>query len=187
MIPGARGKPLDPSLAPTPVGVVPTTAKVGIDATIGEGIPKERFERIAYAYADTAKIDDYVSGKADPEGVAAAADAEIADLADRIADMIGAEPVYYQAIAEAFSDYAFPVVARALGHLHATERLWQDPRGRMCLRDSDFGGQAADGPLRWAVPPTHAVSLGPSPWPRRPAACRDTTGKVSSARTVLRS
>ena len=141
VIPGARGKPLDPSLAPTPVGVVPTTAKVGIDATIGEGIPKERFERIAYAYADTARIDDYVSGKADPEGVAAAADAEIAALADKIADMIGAEPVYYQAIAEAFSDYAFPVVARALGHLHATERLWQDPRGRMCLRGSDFAAK----------------------------------------------
>lgn len=135
VIPGARGKPLDPSLAPTPVGVVPTTAKVGIDATIGEGIPKERFERIAYAYADSAKIDDYVAGKADPEGRGAET-AEIAELADKIADKIGAEPAYYQAIAAAFSDYAFPTVARALGHLHATERLWQDPRGRMCLRDS---------------------------------------------------
>jgi 2,5-furandicarboxylate decarboxylase 1 len=40
-------------------------AKVGIDATIPEGIPHERFERIAYAYADTARIDDYVKGKAD--------------------------------------------------------------------------------------------------------------------------
>lgn len=135
VIPGARGKPLDPSLAPTPVGVVPTTAKVGIDATIGEGIPKERFERIAYAYADTAKIDDYVGGKADPAGQDAG-DAEMADLAEKIAAMIGEAPAYYQAIGEAFSDYAFPVVARALGHLHATGRLWQDPRGRMCLRDS---------------------------------------------------
>ena len=38
---------------PTPPGVVPTGAKVGIDATIREGIPRERYERIAYAYADT--------------------------------------------------------------------------------------------------------------------------------------
>ena len=184
VIPGARGKPLDPSLAPTPVGVVPTTAKVGIDATIGEGIPKERFERIAYAYADTAKIDDYVSGKADPEGVAAAADAEIADLADRIADMIGAEPVYYQAIAEAFSDYAFPVVAaRPRSPACDGTALAGSARPHVPAR-LRFRGQAADGPLRWAVPPTHAVSHGPSPWPRRPAACRDTTGKVSSSRTV---
>ncbi len=56
----ARAKPLDPSLPPTPPGVVPTTAKVGIDATISEGIPKERFERITYAYAETAKIADYI-------------------------------------------------------------------------------------------------------------------------------
>ena len=66
VIPGARAKPLDPSLAVMPPGVVPTGAKVGIDATIGEGIPRERFERIAYAYADRAKIADYLSGKSDP-------------------------------------------------------------------------------------------------------------------------
>ncbi|MEY3753761.1 MAG: hypothetical protein RLY27_361, partial [Pseudomonadota bacterium] len=64
IIPGARAKPLDPSLYITP-GQVPTGAKVGIDATIGEGIPKERFERISYAYADRAKIADYCAGKAD--------------------------------------------------------------------------------------------------------------------------
>src|SRR5207244_11740505 len=70
IVTNVRGKPLDPSLPPTPHGVVPTTAKVGIDATIGEGIPKERFERIAYAYADTAKIGDYVKGKTDMSGKA---------------------------------------------------------------------------------------------------------------------
>jgi 2,5-furandicarboxylate decarboxylase 1 len=30
------------------------------------------------------------------------------------------------------------MVARALGYLHQTERLWQDPRGRMCVRGSKF-------------------------------------------------
>lgn len=140
VIPGARGKPLDPSLTPMPVGVVPTTAKVGIDATIGEGIPKERFERIAYAYADTAKIADYEAGKADATGKPAS-DAEVAALAEKIAELIAEAPVYYQDIAQHFGEYDFPVVARALGHLHTTERLWQDPRGRMCLRDSQFAAQ----------------------------------------------
>src|SRR3954470_11913667 len=51
----ARAKPLDPSL-PQGYGVVPTGAKVGIDATIPDGIPKEHYERITYAYADKAKI-----------------------------------------------------------------------------------------------------------------------------------
>ncbi|MGR7994505.1 MULTISPECIES: UbiD family decarboxylase [unclassified Xanthobacter] len=141
IIPGARGKPLDPSLPPTPPGVVPTTAKVGIDATISEGIPKERYERIAYAYADTAKVADYVAGKADAAGSVADA-AEVERLAESIAEMIGSAPRYYTDIAEAFSSYDFPVVARALGHLHATERLWQDPRGRMCLRGSAFAAKA---------------------------------------------
>jgi 2,5-furandicarboxylate decarboxylase 1 len=47
VIPGARAKPLDPSLPVMPPGVVPTGAKVGIDATISEGIPHERYERIS--------------------------------------------------------------------------------------------------------------------------------------------
>ena len=69
VIPGARAKPLDPSLLQG-AGVVPIGAKVGIDATIPEGIPLEHYERITYAYADTAKVDDYVKGKKDAVGKA---------------------------------------------------------------------------------------------------------------------
>ena len=67
IVSNARAKPLDPSL-PQGYGVVPTGAKVGIDATIPEGIPLEYYERITYAYADQAKIDDYVGGKKDAIG-----------------------------------------------------------------------------------------------------------------------
>jgi UbiD family decarboxylase len=136
----ARGKPLDPSLAPRPPGVVPTTAKVGIDATISEGIPRERFERISYAYAETAKIDDYLSGKADAPGKGGD-DAAVAALADKILALIANAPVYYTDIAEHFSEYTFGTVARAIGHLHKTERLWQDDRGRMCVRGSKFAAK----------------------------------------------
>ena len=45
-------------------------------------------------------------------------------------------------IAEYFSDYDFPVVARALGKLHSEEKLWQDSRGRACLRTSHFAAKA---------------------------------------------
>ena len=67
IVPGARAKPLDPSLLQG-AGVVPIGTKVGIDATIPEHIPKEHYERITYAYADTAKVDDYVKGKKDKAG-----------------------------------------------------------------------------------------------------------------------
>jgi 2,5-furandicarboxylate decarboxylase 1 len=142
VIPGTRAKPLDPSLPVLPPGVVPTGAKVGIDATIGEGIPHERFERISYAYADRAKVDDYIAGKADnmPPIVNAAAD-ELAGLAQKIYLLIEQAPLYYSEIAERMADYDFQSIARAFGKLHADEKLWQDPRGRMCIRGSAFAAK----------------------------------------------
>jgi 2,5-furandicarboxylate decarboxylase 1 len=113
---------------------------VGIDATIPEGIPREYYERITYAYADRAKIDDYANGKADEPGQAGD-DIEVAALAKKILDAIGKEPLYYTDIAERFTAYDFRTVARALGHLHATEKLWQDARGRMCVRGSEFAAK----------------------------------------------
>jgi 2,5-furandicarboxylate decarboxylase 1 len=141
IIPGARAKPLDPSLPLTPPGVVPTGAKVGVDATIPEGVPRERYERIAYAYADRAKIDDYLHGKADEPSNGHNDEKTVADLAAKIYKLIDAEPKYYQEIAEYFGEYDFQVVARALGKLHADEKLWQDPRGRACVRGSKFSAK----------------------------------------------
>ena len=56
----------------------------------------------------------------------------------KILAAIEKEPLYYTDIAERFADYDFRTVARALGHLHKTEKLWQDPRGKMCVRGSKF-------------------------------------------------
>jgi len=141
IIPGSRAKPLDPSLAVTPPGVVPTGAKVGIDATISEGIPRERFERIAYAYTDRAKINDYYAGKADTVQQAASGDAAVTELAAKIVAVIEKTPKYYSELAEQFADYDFQTVARTLGKLHEDGTLWQDPRGRMCLRNSAFAAK----------------------------------------------
>jgi hypothetical protein len=55
----------------------------------------ERFERIAYAYADRAKVDDYVSGKSDPLPPAlGATDAKVEALAQQVLAMIEVEPRY---------------------------------------------------------------------------------------------
>jgi len=135
----ARAKPLDPSL-PQGAGVVPTGAKVGIDATIPEGIPREHYERITYAYADRAKIEDYVAGKADAAGDAGDPQA-VEALAEKILQAIDKEPLYYTDVAERFAQYDFRTIARALGHLHASEKLWQDSRGRMCVRGSRFAAK----------------------------------------------
>src|SRR5205807_360568 len=93
IVSNARAKPLDPSL-PQGFGVVPTGAKVGIDATIPEGIPREHYERITYAYADRARIDDYVGGKADKAAQTGDA-AAVAALAKDILTAIEKAPLYY--------------------------------------------------------------------------------------------
>ena len=148
IVPGARAKPLDPSLPVMPPGVVPVGAKVGIDATIPEGVPHERFERIAYAYADRAKIDDYLAGKAD--GASARIkieDKSVSSAAQAILSLIEKTPLYYSEIADRLGEHPFPVIARALGKLHEDEKLWQDPRGRLCVRGS---AHAAKPPVKSA-------------------------------------
>jgi 2,5-furandicarboxylate decarboxylase 1 len=139
IVSNARAKPLDPSL-PQGYGVVPTGAKVGIDATIPEGIPREYYERITYAYADRAKIADYVKGKADTVGKAGD-EAAVEALAADILATIAQAPLYYSDVAEKFAAFDFRTIARAIGRLHATEKLWQDPRGRLCVRGSEFAAK----------------------------------------------
>src|SRR6187455_3625534 len=105
IVPGARAKPLDPSL-PQGAGVVPVGAKVGVDATIPEGIPLEHYERITYAYADAAKVEDYVKGKKDPVGENG--DERVVEkLAKEILAAIEKEPLYYTDVAERFRTYDF--------------------------------------------------------------------------------
>ena len=114
---------------------------------IGEGIPRERFERISYAYADHAKIKDYIAGKADklPATVNASAD-HVAQLAQKVYALIEKTHRYYSEIAERFADYDFQSITRAIGQLHAEEKLWQDPRGRMCIRGSAFAARPPEKP-----------------------------------------
>jgi 2,5-furandicarboxylate decarboxylase 1 len=59
---GLKGKHVDPSLRPwdLPPGMLPVTSKFGIDATIPEGIPGFRYERIVHAFGDRVRLEDYL-------------------------------------------------------------------------------------------------------------------------------
>ena len=140
VVSGARSKPLDPSLPPTP-GRIPTTAKMGIDATIPDDVPRERFERIAYAYADSVRLADVLGKgpKKQPAPVVRAS--EVAALAGEIRELIEREPLYFAALAERFAERGFQTVSRALGELHASGELWQDTLGRFCLTGSEFAAK----------------------------------------------
>jgi 2,5-furandicarboxylate decarboxylase 1 len=137
IISGARSKPLDPSIPPPgPYSRVPTTAKMGIDATIPDNVPRERFHRIAYAYADEVKLDNFI-GPAN--GAAPAIEAVSTEkLASEIKLLIQDEPLYFAELCERFVSYGFQAVTQAIGLLHENAILWQDPEGRFCLKGSEF-------------------------------------------------
>ena len=62
IVSGARGKHIDPSVKAWTLGKggLPTTAKLGIDATIPEGVGKEQYERIRYFARDAVRLEDYL-------------------------------------------------------------------------------------------------------------------------------
>lgn len=59
---GLKGKHVDPSVRPWDLkpGELPTTSKFGIDATIPEGIPLFRYERIIPAFKNEVRLEDYL-------------------------------------------------------------------------------------------------------------------------------
>jgi len=89
---------------------------------------------------DRARIADYLAGKTDPAQPGGGAGAA-AELAQKIFGLIDKTPLYYTELAEKFSGYDFQTIARALGSLHAEQKLWQDAKGRICVRGSTFAAK----------------------------------------------
>ncbi len=62
IVSGARGKHLDPTLRASqlPKGTLPTTSKMGIDATIPEGVDPAEYELLEYPFMDEVKLEDFL-------------------------------------------------------------------------------------------------------------------------------
>ena len=140
---GKRLKNHDRPLRAVP-GNTLVTAKTGIDATIPDDLPRERFERIEYAFADRLNLADFTgkptkndNGAFDPDRP----EVDIADLAARVKTLLAREPIYVATLAEQFEQEGFKALTRALGELHETGALWQDPQGRLCLAGSEFAAK----------------------------------------------
>jgi 2,5-furandicarboxylate decarboxylase 1 len=122
----ARAKPLDPSLPP---GVQPlTTAKMGIDATIPEGVPKERYERIVYPYYDQIQFEEFTAGK----GIASSLPGHPGskDLPQAILESLRAKPLCYSEILETFREVDYASVVKTVGLLTEQGKLIRDAAGR---------------------------------------------------------
>ncbi len=139
IISGATSKPLDPSIPPAAAGTIPTTAKMGIDATIPENVPVERYDRITYPYSDKIELENFLGDTAvetPPQG-----NMDVETMAGAIRELISDAPLHFAEISEKFSHESFQTISRAMASLHEAKELWQDDIGRICLRDSPFAAQ----------------------------------------------
>ena len=136
IVSNARSKPLDPSL-PLPIhGKVPTTAKMGIDATIPENIPAERYKRIVYFNLDKVDLKNYLGVADDVKKPSAAAKpAESVDeVAENIVTMLEKSHCFFADLLEKFPRTDYKSVASAVARLYEDGKITQDKDGKFELK-----------------------------------------------------
>lgn len=130
----ARSKPLDPSIPPS--AGVPTTAKMGIDATIPENVPRYRYNRIIYHNQGKTKLTDYLSES--PSAVGQPGLEESADaLAEQVLAMLTEQRLTFSEILDTFPDTPFPKVMQLIGLLNEQKKVTLDEEGKYMLTKTD--------------------------------------------------
>ncbi|MGH7794219.1 MAG: UbiD family decarboxylase, partial [Candidatus Binatia bacterium] len=136
IVSNARAKPLDPSL-PLPLhGKVPTTAKMGIDATIPENIPAERYTRIVYFNHGKVDLKNYLGPIEEVKKPSAAAKPpESADeLAQKIVTTLEKSHCFFADLLEKFPKADYKTVASAVACLYEEGKIGQDKDGKFELK-----------------------------------------------------
>ena len=138
IISNARSKPLDPSL-PLPVhGKVPTTAKMGVDATIPENIPAERYKRIVYFNQGKVDLKNYL-GAAENSNVATAGAKAFAgadELVVKITAALEKSHWFFADLLEKFPRADYKTVGSAIARLYEEGKIGQDKDGKLELKTS---------------------------------------------------
>jgi UbiD family decarboxylase len=128
IVPNARSKPLDPSLPPG--NGIPTTAKMGIDATIPENVPRERYRRIVYLNEGKAKLGDYLDSSAKGDATRSKARDGAAPLEQGIVAAVTKSHLFFAELLELFRNEEFGAIAAAVGKLTREKKIGQDADGR---------------------------------------------------------
>ena len=136
IVSNARAKPLDPSL-PLPVeGKVPTTAKMGIDATIPENIPASRYKRIVYFNQGKVKLADYLGNGSEPtkpQPEMKPSDS-VETLVAKVEAALSQSHYFFADLLEMFPTADYKTVASAVARLYEDGKMTQDMEGRLELR-----------------------------------------------------
>lgn len=132
IVSNARAKPLDPSLPPPTSGSIPTTAKMGIDATIPENVARSRYNRIVYfnqgkvdlkTYRDIASEPVRLSNNGTPTEAVEA-------MAETILTALGKSHYFFADLLALFSKSDYRTIATAVGQLHHEGKIAQDAEGK---------------------------------------------------------
>jgi 2,5-furandicarboxylate decarboxylase 1 len=136
IVSNARSKPLDPSLPPA-AGRIPTTAKMGIDATIPEDVPKIRYNRIVYFNQHKVKLADYLGDENKPPNrparVMAAETTE--SMTEKILEALGQSHRFFPDLLAIFPQSEFKTVSETVGLLHQQGKIMQDNEGKYQIKE----------------------------------------------------
>ena len=139
IVSNARSKPLDPSLPPPTTGKIPTTAKMGIDATIPENVPRNRYNRIVYFNQGMVNLKDYLG--ASPESEKAPSNGRAGETTDLMAEkiLIALEKshCFFPDLLALFPTADYHTIATAVGQLHQQGKIMQDGEGKYQIKGRD--------------------------------------------------
>jgi UbiD family decarboxylase len=138
IVSNARAKPLDPSLPPPTGGKIPTTAKMGIDATVPEDIPRSRYRRIVYVNQGKVRLEEYLgSGES---GQPRIVDEQTSDSLQRneksILQALQGGGLFFADLLTALPDLSYRAVAASVGRLHEQDKIEQDGEGKYRIRQA---------------------------------------------------
>jgi 2,5-furandicarboxylate decarboxylase 1 len=138
IVSNARSKPLDPSLPPPAAGKIPTTAKMGIDATIPENVPASRYNRIVYVNQGKADLRNYLVEAGEPARgrVRARPGETVETVSEKIFVALEKSHRFYADLLEMFSRVDYRTIAAALGQLHEEGKIVQDGEGKYQVKES---------------------------------------------------
>jgi 2,5-furandicarboxylate decarboxylase 1 len=136
IVPNARAKPLDPSLPLPILGKIPTTAKMGIDATIPENIPADRYKRIVYFNQGKVDLKDYLgAGDNGKKAAPVTKPGETAEeLAARIVGLLEKSHCFFADLLEKFPRADYKTIANTVARLYEEDRISQDKDGRFEIK-----------------------------------------------------
>jgi 2,5-furandicarboxylate decarboxylase 1 len=136
IISDARSKPLDPSLPPPTAGKIPTTAKMGIDATIPENVPRNRYNRIVYFNEGKANLKDYLGdGQQSVRTSNNGKPGQTVDaIAGKILAMLEGSHHFFPDLLALLPKADYRTIATAVGKLHQEGKIMQDEEGKYQIR-----------------------------------------------------